>query len=94
MQLQEIEVIKSDSRGSIYNCGNSNFIARKEWTVSADHTHNDPETVYIVKGDVELTIGNETQVVHAPIMYRVGPNVYHKLIALSDIELVIDREEK
>jgi len=41
---------------------------------------------------VELTIGDETQIVKAPIMFKTDSNVYHNLVALTDIELVIDRD--
>lgn len=92
MNLHKIQIIKSDERGVIYDCGKSSFISRKKGTISADHKHKDPEIVYLVKGEVELTIGNETEVVKAPIMFKTDSNVYHKLIALTDIELVIDRE--
>jgi len=94
MNLKEIRIIKSDDRGVIYDCGQSSFISRTKGTISADHKHKDPETVYLVKGEIELTIGDETQRVKAPIMFETGSNVYHKLIALTDIELVIDRENE
>jgi len=92
MKLEEIKIIKSDERGIIYDCGNSGFISRKKGAISADHTHEDPETIYLVKGEVELTLGDETQVVKAPVKFSAPSNVYHKLVALTDIELVIDRE--
>jgi mannose-6-phosphate isomerase-like protein (cupin superfamily) len=91
MDLQEIKIIKSDERGIIYNCGKSSFITRRKGTISANHTHEDNEIVYLVRGEVELTIGDETQIVKAPIMFETAPNVYHKLVALTDIDLVIDR---
>lgn len=94
MELNEIKIIKSDERGTIYDCGKSSFISRKKGTISANHTHKDPEIVYLVKGDVELTIGDETKIVKAPIMFKTDSNVYHKLVALTDIEFVIDRDEK
>lgn len=92
MKLQNIRVIKSDERGVIYDCGPLKFIARKRGTISADHKHEDSEIVYLVKGEIELTIGDETQIVKAPVRFESGPNVYHKLVALTDIELVIERE--
>ncbi|MEK6937895.1 MAG: cupin domain-containing protein [Nanoarchaeota archaeon] len=92
MELKKIKIIKSDERGTIYNCGKSSFISRKKGTISANHKHEDLEIVYLVKGEVELTIGNETQIVKAPVMFRTDSNIYHKLVALTDIELVIDRE--
>lgn len=92
MQLQEIPIIKSDARGTIWNCWASSFITRKQWTISADHTHNDPEIDYLVVGEIELTLGNETQIVKAPIAIHVESNVYHKIVALTDIEMVFDRK--
>ena len=94
MELNKIKIIKFDERGIIYDCGKSNFISRKKGTVSGDHTHDDPEIIYLVKGKVELTIGNETQMVEAPIMFKSDSHIYHKLVALTDIEFVIDRSEK
>ena len=92
MELRPVKIIKSDDRGVIYDCGPSKFISRKSGTVSADHTHKEPERIYLVEGKIELTIANETQKVEAPIMFEYGPNVYHKLVALTDIKLVIERE--
>jgi len=94
MELKAINIIKSDERGTIYDCGKSNFISRKKGTISANHAHKDAEIIYLVKGEIELTIGAETQIANAPIMFEIDSNIYHKLIALSDIELVIDRKEE
>lgn len=91
MELHQIKVVKSDSRSIIYDCGRSNFISRKKGSISANHTHHDAERIYLVKGEVELTIGDETQIIKAPIMFECGSNVYHKLVALTDIQLVYER---
>ncbi len=93
MKLYNIRTVKQDERGIIYDCGKSSFISRKKGTISADHKHEDPEIVYLVKGEVELTIGDETRIVKAPVMFKTDSNIYHKLVALADIELVIDRRE-
>ena len=94
MQLEKIEIIKSDERGIIYDCGKSNFIARKKGSISANHAHPDHEIIYLVTGEVEVTIADETQVIAAPIKFSIGSNVYHKLIALTDIELIIERNQE
>ncbi|MFH0714091.1 MAG: cupin domain-containing protein [Candidatus Micrarchaeota archaeon] len=91
MKLYKIRIIKQDERGIIYDCGKSRFISRKKNTVSANHKHKDSEIGYLVKGEVELTIGNETKIIKAPIRFKMGANIYHKLVALSDIEIVIER---
>lgn len=91
MNLNKIKIIKSDERGIIYDCGNSSFITRKKGTIGANHTHEDSETIYLVKGGIELTIGDETEIVKAPIMFKIDPNIYHKVVALTDIDFVINR---
>ena len=91
MDLNEIKIIKSDERGIIYDCGNSSFITRKKGTIGANHTHEDQEIIYLVKGEIELTVGDETKIVKAPIMFKINSNVYHKVVALTDIDFVIDR---
>lgn len=92
MKLEDIRIIKKDDRGVLYDCGKSSFISRKKGSISADHTHEDPEIIYLVKGKVELTIEDETKVVEAPVRFEIPENIYHRLIALTDIEIVIDRE--
>lgn len=67
------------------------LLLEKKGSISADHTHEDSETIYLVNGKIELTIGEETQIVKTPIKFSYAGNVYHKLVALTDIELVIDR---
>ena len=71
MDLNKIKIIKSDKRGIIYDCGNSNFIIRKKDTISANHTHEDFEIIYLVRGKIELTIGDETKIAEAPIMFKI-----------------------
>ena len=94
MELEKIKIIKSDNRGIIYDCGKSNFISRKKGTISANHAHDENEIIYLVKGEIELTIGNETKTIKAPIMFKIKSKVHHKLVALTDIDLVIDRSTK
>lgn len=94
MQLEEIKIIKSDKRGFIYDCGKSSFITRKKGTVSANHQHGNHEIIYLIRGEIELTIGEEAETVKGPIKFEIPSNTYHKLIALTDIDLVIDRDNE
>ena len=91
MNLKELRIIKSDERGIMYDCDTLKFISRKKNTISADHSHEDPEILYLVRGEIELTIGEETKKGSAPIRIAIPPHTYHKLVALSDIELLEDR---
>lgn len=90
MKISDIPIIKDDDRGIIYRCEPVNYIVRKKGTVSADHTHEEAETLYLVEGEVELTIGEESTKVQAPKMFYVPADVYHKVTALTDIILIRD----
>lgn len=88
MKTEPIEILKSDERGVIYKCGSINYIVRKSGTVSGDHTHGEEETLYLVEGKCELTIDEETQSMEAPSKVFIPKNVYHKLVALTDIKII------
>ena len=92
MNIKEIPITKKDERGIIYNCNQLNFIQRKKGSINADHTHEDKEVLYLIKGEAELTVGKETKVVKAPLKIEIEPNQYHKLVALSEIFLLEDRK--
>lgn len=86
--------MKDDERGVLYQCGEARFIFRKKDTISANHTHADPETLYLVEGEIEMTVGDEVKILKAPIGIDIEPNIYHKVVALTDIRMVLDREGK
>ena len=88
MNIKDIPIFAQDDRGTIYRCEPINYIVRKKGTVSADHTHEEAETLYLIKGKVELTIGDESATIEAPKMFFVPSNAYHKVVALTDIELI------
>lgn len=88
MQIDDIKVLKQDERGTIYRCKPVNYIVRRKDTISADHTHKEAETLYIVEGKVELTIGKETKHFEAPIKVFIPSNEYHKLVAITNIKLI------
>ena len=88
MNIKKLRVIKSDERGTVYDCERTNFIVRKKGTVSSDHTHAEGEDIFLVEGEMELTVGKEIKRVKAPIKIEILPNVYHKIIAITDIRIL------
>ncbi len=88
MKIVPIEILKEDKRGIIYRCGSVNYIVRKKGTTSADHIHEEAETLYLVEGKGKLTLGDETQEIEAPIKVLIPANKYHKLVAITDIKLI------
>ena len=94
MNLKELKILKEDNRGVIYSCDKVNLIIRKIGSVGANHIHEIPEILYLTKGKIELTIGKETKIVKAPIKISIESNIYHKVLALSDIEIIEDKDER
>jgi mannose-6-phosphate isomerase-like protein (cupin superfamily) len=76
MKISKLKLIKSDERGEVWDCDKLNFVSRKKGSVSGDHIHeaNNFEILYLIKGEIELTVDKETQVVKAPakLKYPVG----------------------
>jgi mannose-6-phosphate isomerase-like protein (cupin superfamily) len=94
MKLEPINYYRNDERGCILECDKVNYLSRYSGIISADHAHEDEEICYLVKGEIELTIGDETEQVKAPTKFYVPPNVYHKIVGITDYELIYDRINK
>ncbi len=88
MKTEPIKILKHDNRGIIYRVGQVNYIIRERGAISADHTHEEAETIYLVEGKGQLTIGEETKIIEAPIKVLIPSNEYHKLVAITDIKLI------
>ena len=89
--VEEISIIKSDECGTIYDCGKVNLIVRKKGSVSADHSHEDLERLYLIEGKIELTIDKNIEEVIAPAKIEIPSNAYHKILALTDVKLIEDK---
>ncbi|MCK4670464.1 MAG: hypothetical protein KAT43_04630 [Nanoarchaeota archaeon] len=88
MEIKELPIVKSDEQVVIYDCGRMNFLARKKDTISSDCIHSESEIIFLVEGEMELTAGNETKKVKAPIIIELSPNIHHKIHALTDIKIL------
>lgn len=56
MKIEPIRILKQDKRGVIYRVKQVNYIARGKGTISAEHTHEEAETLYLVEGKGGHTI--------------------------------------
>jgi len=88
MVINKILTMKSDDRGVIYSCGNARVVKRKKGTISADHSHSDPETNFLIQGKIELTEGDNINIIEAPAQMNFESEVFHKILALTDIILI------
>ena len=88
MDIKGLSIVKSDEYVVIYDCGKMNFLVRKKNTVSLDHIHPKIEEIFLVEGEIELTVGKEIKKVEAPVKIEIPPNVNHKIAALTDIRIL------
>ncbi|OGL36778.1 hypothetical protein A3A68_02445 [Candidatus Saccharibacteria bacterium RIFCSPLOWO2_01_FULL_48_13] len=91
ISVRNIPIESADERGTTYNLGEWSLMERKEGTVSADHEHEDAESLVLIDGRIELTIGDNTQLVEQMAEINIPGNFYHKIIALTDIKLLKKR---
>lgn len=91
MDIKKIPITKSDKRGIIYDCDKINFIVRKKGTISADHSHPEGETFFLIDGEIKITVGKKTKTIKALAKVSVPPDTYHKLVAITDIKLLYYR---
>ncbi|MBI3865075.1 MAG: cupin domain-containing protein [Planctomycetia bacterium] len=54
------------------------------------HSHPHEQGGMLLKGKLELTIGDETRTVEAGAMFLIPPNVPHKAVAVGGPVLVLD----
>lgn len=86
--IQPLTPAKNDARGLIYDCYPIKWIERHKGSISADHSHQRPEILYLMKGEIELTIDQSVTKIHAPVKISIEPNQYHKVLALTNIILI------
>lgn len=51
------------------------------------HNHPHEQVSMVTKGELELTIGGETQLVQPGMVAVIPGNIYHSAIAITDVEV-------
>ena len=88
MNIRKLEIVKSDERGVIYDCEKIKLVIRKKDSIGAGHVHVEGEHMFLIEGEMQLTVGEESARVTALNQIDIPPNTYHKLVALTDIKLL------
>ncbi len=66
------------------------YLEMDEGAIVPLHSHPHEQGGMLIKGKLELTIGNETRVVEAGAMFLIPPNVPHKAVAVGGPAVVLD----
>lgn len=83
--FEEIKPISEFEGFVVYDCDNVYFFDGKKGSVASDHKHNYPDIVFLLKGEVELIIGNEKHHIKAPKKIIIPSKTYHKFTVLTDV---------
>jgi len=92
MEISDISKKTDDPRGIVYDCDLIFYIERKKGTITADHAHSDCEVICLMQGIIDLTIGKEIERVYSPKRIEILSNEYNKLVAETDIVMLLERE--
>ncbi len=92
MKINNLPIFKEDKRGIIYDCGDFKFLSRKKGSISADHLHDESEVLFLIDGNIELTVNDEVKIIKEPVKIEIPKNVYHKIKALTNIKLIYQRK--
>jgi quercetin dioxygenase-like cupin family protein len=66
------------------------YLEMDEGAIVPMHSHPHEQGGMLIKGKLELTIGDETRIVEAGVMFLIPPNVLHKAVAVGGPVLVLD----
>lgn len=66
------------------------YLEMDEGAIVPMHSHPHEQGGMLIKGKLELTIGDETRIVEAGAMFLIPPNVPHKAVAVGGPALVLD----
>jgi mannose-6-phosphate isomerase-like protein (cupin superfamily) len=84
-----MELIKENEKGTSYQADKFKILYRKIWSVSWDNKENKKEIIYLIAGSAEITIEEDIQTILAPHKIEIPANTYHKILALTDISLIL-----
>ena len=66
------------------------YLEMEQGAVVPLHSHPHEQGGILLKGKMELTIGNEVRVVEPGAMFLIPPNVYHKAVAVEGPLVALD----
>jgi len=84
-RLERVRIIENSKGVIAYDCDKVFYIKLEKGAVVSGHSHLHKETVFLMEGEAEMVIGDETQKIKASIKLEIPPNAYHKFTAITDV---------
>ena len=82
--IEKLNRLWPDEKGfTAYDC--ESFVSIKfEKGFESAHSHSESEVIFLIEGELEMTLETEKQRISAPLKITILPNLYHKFTALTD----------
>jgi len=87
-----MKLIKENEKGKTYQTDKCKIFYRNKGAIIGDNNTNLKETIYLVSGEVQITLKNETRKAEAPEIIHFPAKTYHKIVAISDISMIVFEE--
>jgi len=58
-------------------------------SIAGDNNINPAETIYLISGEMEITVRDKTEIKTAPAEIKIPAKTYHKLKALTKVSFVV-----
>ncbi len=78
-----LKFIKEKNGFKSYQADGFRIYYGKSSSVAGDNNINPAETIYLVEGEMEVTIKDTTVLYSAPAEFKVPAKTYHKLLSLT-----------
>ena len=83
--INKVKIIEKTKGCTAYDCDVAYYINLKKGEVVSDHIHDSSETLFLMQGEAEMTIGDKMEKIKAPSRLTIPSNKYHKFKALTDL---------
>ncbi len=79
----KLKFIKNKNGFKSYQANNFKIYYGVKNSTVGDNQENPTENIYLVKGELKITIGDKTKIIKAPEKIKIPGRTYHQLTALS-----------
>lgn len=81
----KLELVKEKEGVKVYQGNNCRIYYGEENKVFGDNNTNPKELIYLLKGELEVTIEDKIKLFKAPEKIEIEANTYHKLEAKTNV---------
>lgn len=90
----KLDLIKSNAKGKTYQADGFEILYRYKGVIAGDNSENSEEIIYLINGEAEVTINDETVTLKSPAKFKIPAKTYHKIKAVTDIAFILWKQQR